>query len=45
MTVRSIPSNLTAMLFGYKVKPSFEVENEKEVSKAPKVEFDKPGKK
>ncbi|MEK6815092.1 MAG: LemA family protein [Nitrospirota bacterium] len=45
VTVRSIPSNLTAMLFGYKVKPSFEVENEKEVSKAPKVEFDKPGKK
>lgn len=39
VTVRSIPSNLTAMLFGYKVKPSFEVENEKEVSKAPKVEF------
>ncbi len=45
VTVRSIPSNLTAMLFGYKVKPTFEVENEKEVSKAPKVEFDRPGKK
>ena len=45
VTVRSIPSNLTAMLFGYKVKPTFEVENEKEVSKAPKVDFGAPAKK
>lgn len=39
VTVRSIPSNLTAMVFGFKVKPNFEVENEKEISKAPKVDF------
>jgi LemA protein len=39
LTVRSIPSNITAMIFGYKTKPSFTVENEAAVSKAPKVEF------
>ena len=38
-TVRQFPSNLTAMVFGYKAKPSFTVENEKEISKAPKVDF------
>ncbi len=32
VTVRSFPSNLTAMMFGYKVKPTFTVENEKEIS-------------
>jgi LemA protein len=37
--VRSFPNNLTAMAFGYKIKPSFTVENEKEISSAPKVEF------
>ncbi len=36
---RQFPSNLTAMLFGYSVKPQFTVENEKEISKAPKVDF------
>ncbi|HEX9180255.1 MAG TPA: LemA family protein [Burkholderiales bacterium] len=36
---RQFPTNLTAMLFSYAVKPSFTVENEKEVSKAPKVDF------
>ena len=41
-TVRSFPSNLTAMVMGYKVKPSFTVENEKEISKAPKVDFGAP---
>jgi len=40
--VRSFPSNLTAMVFGYKEKPQFTVENEKEISKAPKVDFSKP---
>ncbi|ARU31160.1 hypothetical protein CAP31_05330 [Sulfuriferula sp. AH1] len=40
--VRQFPSNLTAMAFGYKVKPSFTVENEKEISKAPKVDFSAP---
>jgi len=39
VTVRQFPSNLTAMLFGYKVKPNFTVENEKELAKPPKVEF------
>ncbi|MBI3902876.1 MAG: LemA family protein [Nitrosomonadales bacterium] len=40
--VRSFPDNLTAMLFGYKVKPSFTVENEKEISHAPAVDFAAP---
>ncbi len=39
VTVRSFPSNLTAMAFGYKAKPNFTVENEKEISKPPKVDF------
>ncbi len=39
-TVRQFPSNLTAKLFGFAVKPNFAVENEKEISKAPKVNFD-----
>jgi LemA protein len=39
VTVRSFPSNLTAMLFGFKTKPNFSVENEKEISTAPKVDF------
>ncbi len=41
ITVRSFPSNLTAMAFGYKTKPSFTVENEKAISTAPKVDFGK----
>lgn len=40
--VRQFPSNLTAMAFGYKVKPSFTVENEKEISRPPKVDFSAP---
>ena len=39
--VRSFPSNLTAMMFGYAVKPSFTVENEKAISTAPTVNFGK----
>jgi LemA protein len=39
--VRSFPSNLTAMMFGYEVKPSFTVDNEKAISTAPKVDFGK----
>jgi LemA protein len=39
VTVRSFPSNLTAMAFGYKPKPNFTLENEKEIAKPPKVEF------
>jgi len=42
VTVRSFPSNLTAMLFGFKVKPSFTVENEKEISRPPTVDFAAP---
>ena len=38
-TVRSFPSNLTAMATGLQVKPSFTVENEKAVSTAPTVNF------
>ena len=39
VAIRSFPNNLTAMVFGYKTKPSFTVENEKQISTAPKVEF------
>ena len=41
-TVRSFPSNLTAMAFGYKTKPSFAVEDEKAISAPPKVDFGAP---
>jgi LemA protein len=40
--VRQFPVNLTAMVFGYKEKPQFAVENEREISTAPKVDFGKP---
>jgi LemA protein len=39
VTVRKFPSNLTAMLFGFKTKPNFTVENEKAIAAPPKVEF------
>ncbi|HUK04715.1 MAG TPA: LemA family protein [Burkholderiales bacterium] len=39
---REFPTNLTAMVFGYKVKPNFTVENEKALAVPPKVEFGKP---
>lgn len=39
VTVRSFPSNLTAMVFGYKAKPNFTAEHEKEISRTPKVDF------
>ena len=39
VAVRSFPSNLTAMVFGYREKPTFAVENEKEISKPPGVGF------
>jgi LemA protein len=42
VTVRSFPSNLTAMVFGYKTKPSFTVENEKAIAVPPKVDFGTP---
>jgi LemA protein len=37
--VRSFPGNLTAMLFGYKPKPNFAVEDEKAIATPPKVDF------
>ncbi len=37
--VRSFPSNLTAKMFGFKVRPNFTVENEKELATPPKVDF------
>jgi LemA protein len=42
VTVRSFPSNLTAMVFGYTVKPSFTVENEKAIAVPPAVDFSTP---
>ena len=39
VTVRSFPTNLTAMMFGFKTKPNFTVENEKEIARPPKVDF------
>ena len=39
VTVRSFPNNLTAMVMGYDVKPSFTVENEAAISKPPTVDF------
>jgi len=40
--IRSFPTNLTAMMFGYKTKANFSVENEKQISTAPTVDFSKP---
>lgn len=42
VTVRSFPNNLTAMMFGFKPKPNFSVENEKAISTPPTVNFDQP---
>jgi LemA protein len=39
---RSFPTNLTAMMFSYKVKPNFTVGNEAAISTPPSVSFDKP---
>ena len=38
-TIRRFPVNLTAMMFGYDVKPNFTVENEAEISQPPTVDF------
>jgi LemA protein len=38
-TIRKFPSNLTAMVFSYEVKPNFTVENEAAISAAPTVDF------
>jgi LemA protein len=42
ITVRSFPSNLTAMALGLKTKPSFTVENEQAIAQPPKVDFGAP---
>jgi LemA protein len=39
-TVRSFPTNLTAMIFGMKTKPNFSVENEQAISAPPAVQFE-----
>jgi len=39
VTVRSFPTNLTAMVFGHKPKPNFTVEDEKAIATPPKVDF------
>src|SRR5438093_8469934 len=44
VTVRSFPTNLTAMVFGFKPKPNFTVENEQEIAKPPRVDFGTKGK-
>jgi LemA protein len=41
-TVRQFPVNLTAMVFGYKEKPNFTVENEAAIAKPPAIDFGKP---
>ena len=38
---RSFPNNLTAMVFGYAVKPTFSVQNEAQISAPPTVDFNK----
>jgi LemA protein len=39
---RSFPTNLTAMVFSYAVKPNFTVQNEAQISAPPTVNFDRP---
>lgn len=41
-TVRSFPSNLTAMMFGMQTKANFSVDNEKAISAPPTVDFGAP---
>ena len=38
--VRTFPNNLTAMVFGYKTKANFGVEDEKAISAPPTIRFD-----
>ena len=42
VTIRKFPTNLTAMIFGYKVKPNFAVENEAAIAQPPTVDFSTP---
>ena len=38
---RSFPNNLTAMVFGYRVKPNLAVQNEAQITQPPAVSFEK----
>ncbi len=40
--IRSFPQNFVAMIFGYKTKPNFTVENEQQIQAPPAVDFSKP---
>ena len=40
--VVQFPTNLTAMIFGFKEKPQFTVTDEKAIAQPPKVDFGKP---
>jgi LemA protein len=40
--IRQFPVNLTAMMFGYKPKPNFSVENEAQIQQPPTVDFGQP---
>ncbi|MBL8379197.1 MAG: LemA family protein [Burkholderiales bacterium] len=42
---RQFPTNLTAMIFSYQVKATLTVDNEKAISTAPVINFDKPAEK
>lgn len=39
ISVRTFPNNLTAMVMGWKTKPSFTVDDEKAIAEPPKVNF------
>ena len=39
IAIRTFPNNLTAIVFGYKAKANFTVDNEREISTAPKIDF------
>ncbi len=39
ITIRRFPANITAMIFGYKVKPQFTVDNPEQIEKPPEVNF------
>ena len=43
--VRQFPTNLTGMMFGFKPKAQFTVEDEKAIAKPPTVDFGTPAKK
>jgi LemA protein len=43
VTVRRFPTNITAKMFGHDVKQNFTVENEREISRAPTVDFGQTG--